>query len=142
VKLAVLLGAGCASGIAWQLLAGARRPEGFRWLAVTALVLLSAYLCTHLRASLIKARFFLLLVCFAVMGATFNAWPMLALMLLAAWTLSRVGQGTTGELAALFLLYQPVSFLVLEQPQPLAILAWLGVGLLCTTVAARSRAPA
>src|SRR6266436_2882443 len=37
-------------------------------LALATLLLLSAYLCEHLRTSLIQTRFLLLLVCFALMG--------------------------------------------------------------------------
>jgi hypothetical protein len=70
-----VLGAGCAFGLACQFFASPafyadpRAVQGgFRWFALAALVLLSAYLCVHLRASLIRARFLLLLACFAVMG--------------------------------------------------------------------------
>src|SRR5258708_2655386 len=69
-----ILGAGCAGGLACQLFANPafyadpRALVGFRWFALAGLVLLSAYLCEHLRASLTQARFLLLLACFAVMG--------------------------------------------------------------------------
>ena len=70
-----VLGGGVAVGLACHLFlnptfyAEARAFQGgFRWFAVIALVVLSAYLCIHLRASLIRARFLLLLLCFAVMG--------------------------------------------------------------------------
>src|SRR5207245_1593396 len=69
-----ILGAGSAVGLACHLFtnptfyADPRAFQGgFRWLALIALVLLSAYLSPHLRASLIRARFLLLLACFAVM---------------------------------------------------------------------------
>jgi len=171
-----ILGAGCAWGLACQFLgnptfyADQRALQGgFRWLALTALLLLSAYLCVHLRASLIKARFLLLLACFAVMGiAIIRASPrpwvdvphpplailtdapghlffgdvrysLLALMILGAWAIARVGQGASGELAALFVLYQPRTFFVLEFYKPFCNYYWLCVGLLCATVAVRSR---
>jgi hypothetical protein len=224
-----ILGAGCAWGLACQFLgnptfyADQRALQGgFRWLALTALLLLSAYLCVHLRASLVKARFLLLLACFAVMGiAIIRASPrpwvdvwtlqqgasealqrgldpysgtypniygnltgkmysaellsggrlaaypyppltiltdvpghlffgdvrysLLALMILGAWAMARVGQGASGELAALFVLYQPRTFFVLEQSwtEPLVLacfalavlalargrLTWAGVAL-------------
>jgi len=70
-----LLGGGVAIGLACHLFvnptfyADVRALQGgFRWFAAIALVVLSAYLCIHLRASLIRARFLLLLLCFAVMG--------------------------------------------------------------------------
>ena len=78
-----ILGAGSAVGLACHLFtnptfyADARAFQGgFRWLALIALVLLCAYLCPHLRASLIRARFLLLLACFALMGiAVIRASP-------------------------------------------------------------------
>jgi glycosyl transferase family 87 len=70
-----VLGAGSAVGLACHLFtnpafyADPRAFQGgFRWFALVALVVLSAYLCIHLRASLIRARFLLLLACFAMMG--------------------------------------------------------------------------
>jgi hypothetical protein len=70
-----ILGAGCTAGLLCHLFLNptfygdARSFEGgFRWFALISLVILSAYLCIHLRASLIRARFLLLLLCFAVMG--------------------------------------------------------------------------
>ncbi|TMB25152.1 MAG: hypothetical protein E6J65_10835, partial [Deltaproteobacteria bacterium] len=78
-----ILGAGSAVGLACHLFtnptfyADARAFQGgFRWLALIALVLLCAYLCPHLRASLIRARFLLLVACFALMGiAVIRASP-------------------------------------------------------------------
>src|SRR5437016_11392250 len=78
-----ILGAGSAVGLACHLFsnptfyADPRAFQGgFRWLALIALLLLSAYLCPHLRASLIRARFPLLLACFALMGiAVIRASP-------------------------------------------------------------------
>lgn len=69
------LGAGCAAGLLCNLFVnptfyGDPRSfqGGFHGFALVSLVILSAYLCIHLRASLIRARFLLLLACFAVMG--------------------------------------------------------------------------
>src|SRR5438067_323368 len=77
-----ILGAGAAAGLCTHLFANPTfygdqtMLLGFRWLAMVALVLLSAYLCVHLRASLIRARFLLLLACFVVMGiAVIRASP-------------------------------------------------------------------
>jgi len=192
-----LLGGGCAWGLATLLFTNptfygdARALDrGVRWFAVAGLVVLSAYLCVHLRASLVRARFLLLLACFAVMGiAVIRASPrpwtdvwviqqgaaeallhgsnpysvtypdiygslskqwyasellvsgrvaafpypplsvllelpsfalfgdvryaMLASMLAAAWLLARLG--VAGELAGLFVLFQPRTLFVLEQ---------------------------
>ena len=75
VAAQAVLGAGSAVGLACHLFtnpafyADPRAFQGgFRWFALVALVVLSAYLCIHLRASLIRARFLLLLACFALMG--------------------------------------------------------------------------
>ena len=77
-----ILGAGAAAGLATHLVANPTfygdqsKLLGFRWLAVMSLVILSAYLCVHLRPSLIRARFFLLLACFVLMGiAVIRASP-------------------------------------------------------------------
>src|SRR5438093_944115 len=68
-------GAGCAAGLACHLFttptyyADPRAFQGgFRWFALISLVVLSAYLCIHLRASLVRARFLLLLLCFVFLG--------------------------------------------------------------------------
>jgi hypothetical protein len=70
-----LLGAGSAAGLGFHLFTNPTfygDPHafrgGFRGMALAALVLLSAYLAVRLRASLIRARFLLLLGCFAVMA--------------------------------------------------------------------------
>ena len=75
VAAQAVLGAGSAVGLACHLFtnpafyADPRAFQGgFRWFALVALVVLSAYLCVHLRASLIRARFLLLLACFALMA--------------------------------------------------------------------------
>jgi hypothetical protein len=218
-----ILGAGCAFGLACQLFVnptfyGDPRAfaGGFRWLALAALVLLSAYLCVHLRASLVRARFLLLLACFVAMGiavlhASQRPWvdvwvyqqggaealrhglnpysvtypniygnltpkwltsevfvngriaaypypplsalvdlpahalfgdvryALLALMVAAAWMLARAGQGVTGELAALFVLFQPRTFFVLEQAwtEPLVLACFAG----CVLAIARGKGP-
>ena len=203
-----LLGVGAAIGILFHafaapaLYADPRALAGFHWLAATAAVAVSAYLCLHLRASLVRARFVLLLVCFVAMGAAVvrasprpaidvwvfqqrasaallhgedpyaatypdiyghsgqpmyapqmtkgdvvSAFPYPPLSILAAlpayallgdvrfawllamaaagWLLARGIGGISGELAAVFILFQPRSFFVLEQSwtEPLLLLA-------------------
>ncbi|HMC33402.1 MAG TPA: hypothetical protein VKH65_03290, partial [Myxococcales bacterium] len=75
VAAQAVLGAGCAAGLACHLFttptyyADPRAFQGgFRWFALISLVVLSAYLCIHLRASLVRARFLLLLLCFLLLG--------------------------------------------------------------------------
>ena len=70
-----VLGAGCAVGLGCTLftnptLYGDARAfqSGFRWVALTALVVLATYLGVHLHASLIRARFLILLACYAVLA--------------------------------------------------------------------------
>jgi hypothetical protein len=146
-----VLGAGCAAGLVWHLFV---RPTawgdplvfqgGFRGFVVLSLVLLSAYLCVHLRASLVRARFLLLLACFALMalvvlrvspqpeGYRWDVrYALLALMVASAWLLARAVPGVTGELAALLLLLQPGALLVLER-------GWMGlVAMFCLAALAR-----
>jgi len=222
-QVQAIFGAGCAWGLACQLFVnptfyGDVRAfaGGFRWLALAGLVLLSAYLCRHLRASLVRARFLLLLGCFAVMGvAVLRASPRpwvdvwviqqggaealrhglnpfsvsypniygaltskmlapelflngriaaypyppltalvdlpalalfgdvryagLSLMVVGAWMLARAGGGVTGELAALFVLFQPRTFFVLEQAwtEPLLFAAFAA----CALALARGEGP-
>jgi hypothetical protein len=210
-----ILGGGSALGLATLLFTNptfygeARALErGVRWFAVAGLVVLSAYLCVHLRASLVRARFLLLLACFAVMGiAVIRASPrpwtdvwviqqgaadallhgsnpysvtypdiygslskqwyasellvsgrvaafpypplsvllelpffavfgdvryaLLASMLAAAWMFAKLG--VAGELAALFVLFQPRTLFVLEQSwtEPL-VLAFFALALLAS----------
>lgn len=210
-----VFGGGCALGLASHFFGNptfygnpAALAGGFRWLALTALVLLSAYLCVHLRASLVQARFLLLLACFAVMGvAILRASPrpwvdvwviqqggaaalqhfvnpysasypniygaltskMLApellvhgriaaypypppvilvdlpayvllgdvryaslfAMVAAAWLIARTAPGASGELAALFVLFQPRTFFVLEQAwtEPLVLACFAAAAL-------------
>jgi uncharacterized membrane protein len=212
-----LLGGGCAWGLATLLFTNptfygdARALErGVRWFAVAGLVVLSAYLCIHLRASLVRARFLLLLACFALMGiAVIRASPrpwtdvwviqqgaaeallhgsnpysvtypdiygslskqwyasellvggrvaafpypplsvlvelpffglfgdvryaLLASMLALAWMLAKLGGGVAGELAGLFVLFQPRTLFVLEQSwtEPL-VLALFALALLAS----------
>ncbi|MGZ6143940.1 MAG: hypothetical protein ACXWLM_11420, partial [Myxococcales bacterium] len=194
----VILGAGCAGGLAIHFFSNPTfygdpsKLEAFHWFAAVGLVLLSAYLCLHLRASLVRARFLLLLACFAMMGiAVLRASPKpwidvwylqqgaadalrqgydpysvaypniygrmanisyppellvngrlqsfcypplvvlvdlparllfgdiryasLGLMIFAAWAIARLVKGPEGELAALFVLFSPRTFFVLEQ---------------------------
>lgn len=212
-----ILAAGCAWGLACQFLGNPTfyadpraLAGGFRWLALAGLVLLSGYLGLHLPAALARARFLLLLVCFAVMGVAIvrasprpwvDVWivqqgaaqalreganpysvsypniygnragkmygpellvggrlaafpyppltvftdlpaflmlgevryALLALMLIAGWALARVGEGASGELAALFVLFQPRTFFVLEQSwtEPLVLACFALALLLC-----------
>jgi uncharacterized membrane protein len=53
-------------------------------------------------------------------------WMLLACMLVSAWALGRLG-GRTGELAALAVLFQPGTFLVLELAwtEPIVMAAWV-----------------
>jgi hypothetical protein len=69
-----VLGGGAVLGIACTLLlaptdAPARSLGGLRGLALVSGLFLSAYLCLHLRASLLRARFAGLVILFAAMGA-------------------------------------------------------------------------
>jgi hypothetical protein len=70
----VLLGAGAALGLCLNLFTspgdfiGPGRLRGIAWLSALGLVLLAAYLCVHLRASFVRARFAALLVVFAALG--------------------------------------------------------------------------
>jgi hypothetical protein len=210
-----LLGGGCAWGLTMLLFTNptfygdARALErGVRWFALAGLVVLSAYLCSHLSASLVRTRFLLLLACFAVMGIAvirasprpwMDVWVMqqgadeallrgsnpysvtypdiygpqsrqvyaaellvggrvvafpypplsvllelpffalfgdvryalLASMLAAAWMLARLG--IVGELAGLFVLFQPRTLFMLEQSwtEPL-VLALFALALLAS----------
>jgi len=153
--LQAILGAGCAVGLLCDLFL-APFPSadplafqgGFRWFAILALVALSAYLCIHLRASLIRARFLLLLLCFLVMGlvalragrADVLRYLMLAPLLAAAWLLVKAWPGNTGELAAALALFQPytLSWLVEGGAEPIALFCFA----LAAWALARSRIPA
>ena len=71
----LILGAGIAHGLWCHIFevptfyADPSRMQGFRYLAFFTLLITSAYLCVHLRASLNKARFLAALLIFAAMGA-------------------------------------------------------------------------
>lgn len=108
----VVLGAGCAAELAWDLF-----TSSTTWLSIASLVLLSAYLCLHLRASLMRARFLLLLVCFLVMGAAVlrGQFSMLALTAAVAWLMARGIGSASGELAMLLVLFQPGTLQVIEK---------------------------
>jgi hypothetical protein len=140
----VVFGIGFLAGIYCHLFLAApvppQRLAGFRGLAIMALVFAASYTCLHLRASLQKARFLGALAVFAVMGlAVTSSWTVLA-ALLAAWAVARIGAGQAGEVAGLFLLFQPSTFFVLSGAPALWKYEWLGTALLCAAAAALSRA--
>jgi hypothetical protein len=135
--LAALFGADAQeSALPAQLAFGAAFLHGLYWLAfeqpwevslqalaLLALVVGSAYLCVHLRASLQKARFWILVVLFAVMAAAVllrapahPRWSVFAAALACALIPAEPG-GLTGELAALALLYQGGPFLTAQSLQ-------------------------
>jgi hypothetical protein len=84
------------------------RLAGYRAFAVMGLVLASAYLCLHLRASLRRARFLLLVACFVVLAmaaAPSWSWALEAVeLMIAALLLGQLG-GVASELAAVLLLF-------------------------------------
>ena len=107
MKLAqIFFGAAAAGELAWLAIEGPG-PAGVHWMAVSGLVLLSAYLCVHLRASLNRARYLLLLACFAVIALACGLpwWVALALPA-AAWLASL--RLAAVELPSLFLLFLAV----------------------------------
>jgi hypothetical protein len=138
----LVLGAGVLQGLASHVLlapgfeGGRASLRGFHALAVLAALVSSAYLCLHLRTSLQKARFWGVLAVFAAMGAAVIhsaplpqggvRWIALVAMLVAARAIARLGEGQAGEVAALFLLFQGRTFLVLEQgwTEPLVLAAF------------------
>jgi hypothetical protein len=138
----IVFGTGFLAGIYCHLFLAApvppQRVAGFRGLAVMALVFAASYACLHLRASLQKARFLGALAVFAVMGLAVTSSWMVVAALLAAWAVARIGAGQTGEVAALFLLFQPATFFVLSGAPPLWKYSWLGTALLCAGAAALS----
>jgi hypothetical protein len=81
------------------------RFAGFRGLAALSLIFLSAYVCLHLRGSFRKARFGFLLATFAAMGFAAGMTPLEVGFGVAAAMLLRFVGGTTGELAALAVLF-------------------------------------
>jgi hypothetical protein len=84
------------------------RLAGYRAFAAMGLVLASAYLCLHLRASLRRARFLLLAACFVVLAlaaAPSWNWVVEAVeLMVAALLFGRLG-GVAPELTAVFLLF-------------------------------------
>jgi hypothetical protein len=109
----IALGAGLAGALAMHFFfPPAELPfarfAGYRGFAVMGLVLSSAYLCLHLRASLQRARFLVLVACFVVLAlaaAPSWAWALEAVELMfAALLLGQLG-GTTPQLAASLMLF-------------------------------------
>lgn len=100
------LGLLCAAGL--SLCGVAAQLQGQRWLAGSALVVLSAWLCVHLRASLLRARFFAALLCGLLLslslllqaGAPAGPFASLGAMAALALLASRLG-GPEAELPAL-----------------------------------------
>jgi hypothetical protein len=131
----LVFGLGLLRGLSWllfeQTLVFGERLAGFRGLALTAVIVGAAYLCVHLRASLEKARFWVLLVLFAVLGVAMGGAPVVILCsLVAAAALARTGPRMTGELAALLVLYQPRTWDLLSRSSvapPIAAAAALAV---------------
>jgi len=84
------------------------RLAGYRGFAVMGLVLASAYLCLHLRASLQRARFVLLVACFVVLAlaaAPSWSWAFEAVgLMFAALLLGQLG-GPAPQLAAALMLF-------------------------------------
>jgi hypothetical protein len=109
----VVLGVGLAGALVMHLsFPPAELPfgrlAGYRGFAVMGLVLAAAYLCLHLRASLRRARFLLLIACFVVLAlAAAPSWSWvleLVELVIAALAFGQLG-GVTPELAAVFLLF-------------------------------------
>jgi len=117
----IVLGGLATAGLAQLFLAPPpempfARVAGFRGLAALSLIFLSAYVCLHLRGSFRRARFGLLLATFAAMALAAEMPPLqVAAGVAAALLLRRIG-GTTGELAALAVLFPLPSGIV-----PLAV---------------------
>jgi hypothetical protein len=84
------------------------RLAGYRAFAVMGLLLAAAYLCLHLRASLRRARFLLLVACFVVLAMATAAswgWVLEAVeLMVAALLLGQLG-GAASELASALLLF-------------------------------------
>jgi hypothetical protein len=117
----VVLGALATAGLARLFFAPPpempfARVAGFRGLAALSLLFLSAYVCMHLRGSFRKARFGFLLATFAAMGFAAGMTFVEVAFGVAAAMLLRIVGGTTGELAALAVLFPLPSGVV-----PLAI---------------------
>ena len=109
----IVLGAGLAGALAMHFFFPPPelpfpRFAGYRGFAVMGLVLSSAYLCLHLRASLQRARFLLLVACFVVLAlaaAPSWGWALEAVeVMFAALVLGQLG-GTAPQLAASLMLF-------------------------------------
>jgi hypothetical protein len=109
----IVLGAGLAGALAMHLLFPPvelpfARLAGYRGFAILGLVLASAYLCLHLRASLQRARFLLLVACFVVLAlaaAPSWGWTFEAVELMfAALFVGQLG-GQAPQLAAALMLF-------------------------------------
>jgi len=109
----VALGAGLAGALVMHFLFPPAelpfpRLAGYRGFAVMGLVLASAYLCLHLRASLQRARFVLLVACFVVLAlaaAPSWSWAFEAVgLMFAALLLGQLG-GPAPQLAAALMLF-------------------------------------
>jgi hypothetical protein len=109
----IALGAGLAGALAMHFFFPPAelpfpRLAGYRGFAVMALVLAAAYLCGHLRASLQRARFLLLVACYVVLAlaaAPSWSWTFEAVALMfAALFLGQLG-GPAPQLAAALMLF-------------------------------------
>jgi len=109
----IALGAGLAGALAMHFFFPPAelpfpRLAGYRGFAVLGLVLASAYLCLHLRASLQRARFLLLAACYVVLAlaaAPSWSWTFEAVeVLFAALFLGQLG-GPAPQLAAGVMLF-------------------------------------
>ena len=109
----IVLGAGLAGALAMHFFFPPAelpfpRLAGYRGFAVMGLVLASAYLCLHLRASLQRARFLLLVACFVVLAlaaAPSWSWTFEAVELMfAGLFLGQLG-GSAPQLAARLMLF-------------------------------------
>jgi len=81
------------------------RAAGFRGFVALSAIFLSAYVCLHLRGSFRKARFGFLLASFAAMALAATTPPVQVVFAVLAALLLRLVGGTTGELAALAVLF-------------------------------------
>jgi len=113
VAAQIALGAGLAGALAMHFFFPPAelpfpRLAGYRGFAVMGLVLASAYLCLHLRASLQRARFLLLVACYVVLAlaaAPSWSWTFEAVELMfAALFLGQLG-GQAPQLAAVLMLF-------------------------------------
>jgi hypothetical protein len=112
VAARAILGAIAAVSLAWGALQPPAdlpfgRVAGYRALSGFALFFLSAYLCSHLRASFRKARFAVLLACFAALALARSVPLLDVLAAIASAVLLRELGGATGELSGIVLLFPP-----------------------------------